>query len=122
MNAHLGTSNIASLARAIVSTQEVVIEMLHEYRESTRKARAAKHAELDVWWGEERRRRAIRARVTKGLRAAGRVRGRERKRLRDALADAVVGAQAAAAEGGRRKTARLVGNVAETRAGGGYTV
>ena len=50
------------------------------------------------------------------------MRGRERKRLRDALADAVVGAQAAAAEGGRRKTARLVGNVAETRAGGGYTV
>ena len=72
----------ATMARAIVSTQEVVIEMLHEYRESTRKARAAKHAELDVWWGEERRRRAIRARVTKGLRAAGRVRGRERKRLR----------------------------------------
>ena len=36
------------------------------------------------------------------------VRRRERKRLRDALADAVVGAQAAAAEGGRRKTARLV--------------
>ena len=95
-----------------MSTQEVVIEMLHEYRESTRKARAAKHAELDVWWGEERRRRAIRARVTKGLRAAGRVRGQERKRLRDALADAVDGGgrtQAAAAEGGRRKTARLGG-------------
>ena len=61
----------ATVARAVVSTQEVVIEMLHEYRESTRKARAAKHAELDVWWGEERRRRAIRARVTKGLRARG---------------------------------------------------
>ena len=39
------------------------------------------------------------------------------KRLRDALADALVGAQAAAAEGGRRKMARLGGNVAETREG-----
>ena len=58
----------------------------------------------------------------KGLRAAGRARGRERKRLREALADAVVGAQAAAAEGGRRKTARLGGNVAETRAGGLHQV
>ena len=112
----------AAIARAVVSTQEVVIGMLHEYRESTRKARAAKQAELDVWWGEERRRRAIRARVVKGLRAAGRARGRERKRLREALADAVVGAQAAAAEGGRRKTARLGGNVAETRAGGLHQV
>ena len=63
----------ASVARAVVSTQEVVIGMLHDYRESTRKARAAKQAELDVWWSEERRRRAIRARVVKGLRVAGRV-------------------------------------------------
>tara|TARA_B100000795_G_scaffold221407_1_gene176072 strand:- start:290 stop:637 length:348 start_codon:yes stop_codon:yes gene_type:complete len=62
-----------TVARAVVSAQEVVIEMLHEYRESTRKARAAKKAELDVWWSEERRRRAIRARVVKGLRAAWRV-------------------------------------------------
>ena len=50
------------------------------------------------------------------------MRGRERKRLRDALADAVVGAQAAAAEGGRRKTARLGGGVAETRARGLHQV
>ena len=40
----------------------LVTAMLHEYKESTRKARAAKWAELDAWWGEERRRRAVRAR------------------------------------------------------------
>ena len=49
----------ATMARAIVSTQEVVIEMLHEYRESTRKARAAKQAELDAWWSEERCQQAV---------------------------------------------------------------
>ena len=64
----------------------------------------------------------IRARVARGLRALGRTRGQERKRLRDAMADAVVGAQAAAAEGGRRKTARLGGEVAGTRAGGIHRV
>ena len=97
--------------------------MLREYKESTRKARAAKWAELDAWWGEERRRRAIRARVARGLKALGRTRGQERKRLRDAMADAVVVAQAAAAEGGRRKTARLGGEVvAGTPAGGIHRV
>ena len=39
--------------------QAVVTAMLREYKESTRKARAAKWAELDAWWGEERRRRAV---------------------------------------------------------------
>ena len=63
-----------------------------------------------------------RAGYSKGLRAAGRGRGRERERLREELADAAVGAQAAAAEGGRRKTARLGGNVAETRAEGLHQV
>ena len=62
---------------------------VREHKESTRKARAAKWAELDAWWGEERRRRAVRARVARGLRALGRTRGQERKRLRDAMADAV---------------------------------
>ena len=38
------------------------------------------------------------------------------------MADAVVGAQAAATEGGRRKTARLGGEVAGTRAGGIHRV
>ena len=77
---------------------------------------------MDAWWGEERRRRAVRARVVRGLRALGRTRGQERKRLRDAMADVVVGAQVAAAEGGRRKTARLGGEVAGTRAGGVHQV
>jgi len=112
----------AAVARAVVRAQEVVIAMLHEYRESTREARAAKQAELEAWWSEERRRRTLRARVLKGLRTLGRARGRERKRLREALADAVVGAQAAAAEGGRRKTARLGGEAARTRAGGLHRV
>ena len=76
-----------------------------------------------MWWGEERRRRAIRARVARGLKALGRTRGQERKRLRDAMADAVVVAQAAAADGGRRKTARLGGEVvAGTPAGGIHRV
>ena len=67
---------------------------------------------------------AVRARVARGIRALGRTRGQERKRLRDAIADAVVGAhsEAAAAEGGRRKTARLGGEVAGTRAGGIHRV
>ena len=39
---------------------------------------AAKHEELDVWWREEQRRRAVKARVVKGLRALGKERGRER--------------------------------------------
>ena len=113
----------ATVARAVVRAQEVVIEMLHEYREPTRKARAAKQAELDAWWSEERCQRAVLGRaIVKGLRAAGRGRGRERERLREELADAAVGAQAAAAEGGRRKTARLGGNVAETRAEGLHQV
>eukprot|EP00964_Phaeocystis_antarctica_P011026 scaffold6062_cov64-Phaeocystis_antarctica.AAC.3 len=65
--------------------------MLHEYRESTRKARAAKQAELDAWWSEERCQRAVLGRaIVKGLRAAGRGRGRERERLREELADAAV--------------------------------
>ena len=38
------------------------------------------------------------------------------------MADAVVGAQAAAAEGGRRKMARMGGEVAGTRAGGIHRV
>ena len=37
------------------------------------------------------------------------------------MADAVVGAQAAATEGGRRKTARLGGEVARGRVQAGYT-
>ena len=90
----------AAVARAVVKTQEVVTEMLREYKESTRGARAAKHEELDAWWSGEQLRRAVRAQAMRGLRALGEERGRERKRLRDAMADAVVGAQAAAAEGG----------------------
>ena len=61
----------AAVARAVISAQAVVTAMLHEYKESTRKARAAKWAELDAWWGEERRRRAIRARVARGLTGPG---------------------------------------------------
>ena len=110
-----------SVARTVISAQAVVTAMLREYKESTRKAQAAKWAELDAWWSEERRRRAVRARVARGIRALGKERGQERKRLRDAMVDAVVGAQAAAAEGGRRKTARLGGDLARTRAGAGYT-
>ena len=67
-----------------MKAQEVVTGMLREYKESTRGARAAKHEELDVWWREEQRRRAVKARAVKGLRALGKERGRERKRLRDA--------------------------------------
>ena len=46
-------------------------------------------------------------RAVRGLRALGRA----RKRLRDASADVVVGAQMAAAEEGRRKTARMGGRL-----------
>ena len=84
--------------------------MLREYKESTRGARAAERTELDAWWGEEQRRRAVRVRAVRGLRALGKARWRERKRLRDVMADAVVGAQVAAAEEGRRKTARIGGS------------
>ena len=52
----------AAVARAVVKAQEVVTGMLWEYKESTRGARAAKHEELDVWWREEQRRRAVKAR------------------------------------------------------------
>ena len=57
----------AAVARAVIRAQAVVTAMLREYKEYTRKARAAKWAELDAWWGEERRRRAVRARVVRGL-------------------------------------------------------
>ena len=56
----------AAVARAVVKAQEVVTGMLREYKESTRGARAAKHEELDVWWREEQRRRAVKARVVNG--------------------------------------------------------
>ena len=65
-----------------MKAQEVVTGMLREYKESTRGARAAKHEELDAWWKGEQRRRAVRTRAVKGLRALGKERGRERKRLR----------------------------------------
>ena len=48
----------AAVARAMVKAQEVVTGMLREYKESTRRARAAKREELDAWWKEEQRRRA----------------------------------------------------------------
>ena len=58
----------------------------------------------------------------RGLRALGKARGWERKQLWDAMVDAVVGAQVAAAEEGRRKTARMGGEVAGTRVGGIHRV
>ena len=67
--------------------------MLREYKESTRGARAAKREGLDAWWSGEQRRRAVRARAMRGLRALDKALVRERKRLRDAMADAVVGSQ-----------------------------
>ena len=85
----------AAVARAVVKAQVVVTAvMLREYKESTRGARAAKREELDAWWSGEQRRRAVRARAMRGLRASGKARGREQKRgLQDAIADAVVGAR-----------------------------
>ena len=65
----------AAVARAVIGAQAVVTAMLREYKESTRKARAAKWAELDAWWGEERRLRAIRARAARGLRTWGKTQG-----------------------------------------------
>ena len=56
-----------AVARAVVKAQEVVTGMLREYKESTRRARAAKREELDAWWKEEQRRRAVKARAMKGL-------------------------------------------------------
>ena len=92
-----------AVARAVVKAQEVVTGMLREYRESTRRARAAKREELDAWRKEEQRRRAVKARAVKGLRALGRERGRERKRLREAVADAVAGAHSTSSSSRGRK-------------------
>ena len=98
---------------------------MDEFADSQKSKRSVWHTgRLDAWGGEERCQRAVLGRaIVKGLGAAGRGRGRERERLREELADApAVGAQAAAVEGGRRKTARLGVNVAETRAGGLHQV
>ena len=40
----------ASIAKAVVEVQQLVVEMLHTYREATRRMRAAKHEALDTWW------------------------------------------------------------------------
>ena len=112
----------AEVAKAVVAAQEVAVTMLSSYREATRRARAAKQDALDVWWAEERRRRALRARVLKGLRAWVAQGRPERKRKLDARADAMAGVLLRAAEERRRKTLRLGGEVARTRAGGLHRV
>ena len=114
----------ASVAKAVVEAQEAVIGMLHEYREATRRARAAKQEALDGWWATERARRQrlreLFGRARKGLEEQARQRRLERKRRLQTLVDAVAGAQVAAAEEERRKTLRLGAEVARTRAGGVY--
>ena len=44
------------VTKAVVEAQEIVVSMLREYREVTRRARAAKQEALDSWWAAERTR------------------------------------------------------------------
>ena len=110
------------VARAVVEAQEVVIGMLHTYREATRRSRAAKQEALDEWWTTEKARRArlrvIYGKVRRGLEAQMVQRRLEREQRLGALVDAVEGAQVAANEEERRKVVRLGGEAARTRAGG----
>ena len=110
------------VTKAVVEAQEIVVSMLREYREVTRRARAAKQEALDSWWAAERtrrrHRRELHAKVRKGLEGMAAQRRLERKRRLDSLLDAVAGAQAAATEEERRKTQRGGAEVARTRAGG----
>ena len=110
------------VATAIVELQQVVINMLHVYREGTRRAQAQKREQIDVWWVEQVRKRALHAKVVKGLkaRAAG-VRIR-RKRLLGVVDDAMERAHVRERESKRRAVAREGGEVALTRTGGLHRV
>ena len=84
------------VTKAVVEAQEIVVSMLREYREVTRRARAAKQEALDSWWAAERtrrrHRRELHAKVRKGLEGMAAQRRLERKRRLDSLLDAVAGA------------------------------
>ena len=110
------------LVRRIVEAQAVVGGWLRQYKESTRKARAAKHAGLDEWWAEERRQRDMWRRLRKGLKRRVEEQRQRGEQQREAMRSVVVQAQTVAAEAARRGTARNGGEVAVTRAGGLHRV
>ena len=105
----------ARVAKAVVEAQAVAARLLGLYGTATRKLRAERREQLEAWWVEERRRRALRARMGKLLRAESTARLAERKRRRETIADVVAGAQVAAVEGERRKRLRCGDEVAHTR-------
>ena len=112
----------ARVAKAVVEAQAVAARLLGLYGTATRKLRAERREQLEAWWVEERRRRALRARMGKLLRAESTVRLAERKRRRETIADVVAGAQVAAVEGERRKRLRCGDEVAHTRKRGLHRV
>ena len=110
------------LVRRIVEAQAVVDGWLRQYKESTRKARAAKQAGLDEWWAEERRQRGMWRRLRKGLKRRVEEQRQRGEQQRETMRGVVVQAQTVAAETARRGTARNGGEVAVTRAGGLHRV
>ena len=112
----------AAVARAVVELQQVMVELLHSFRMATRSAVGRKTEALEGWLERQRRRRAVRTRMRKLLQLWAVRRRLERKRRLETLADTVVAAQVAAAEDGRRKTARMGAEAARTRAGGLHRV
>ena len=108
----------AKVAKAIAELQQVMIGMLHSFREATRGERGRKQEALDAWWSRQKQRRALRARMLKLLRPWAAKAWQERKRKRDQMVHAVAGVQVAAAEERRRKTARMGGEMPCTRARG----
>ena len=110
------------LVRRIVEAQAVVDGWLRQYKESTRKARAAKQAGLDEWWAEERRQRDMWRRLRRGLKRRVEEQRQRSEQQREAMRSVVVQAQTVNAETTRRGTARNGGEVAVTRAGGLHRV
>ena len=103
------------LVRRIVEAQAVVDGWLRQYKESTRKARAAKQAGLDEWWAEERRQRDMWRRLRRGLKRRVEEQRQRSEQQREAMRSVVVQAQTVDAETTRRGTARNGGEVAVTR-------
>ena len=112
----------SGVAKAVMEAQATAVRLLGQYGAATRKLRAEKREQLEEWWVEERRQRALRAKMGRLLRAAAAAGLLERKRRREVLMDAVAGAQVAAAEEERRKRLRRGEEVARTRKGGLHRV
>ena len=84
--------------------------------------RAQKKEQLDAWWVEHCRVRALHIKVVKGLNRLAAKSSNRRKRLYDAVDNAVERASVAAVEDQRRKLVRGGGACARTRAGGVHMV